>query len=346
MSIELILNAVNINLVAFSVPAAERHRTGLRDLRDCGRRRRSRGRPGHHPGVLPQQGDGQHRRDERDAVVRTEDQGPTMDLIWLIVLLPGLGAALNGLIGIRSFSKQTAGLVACTTMGAALALSGYAFWQLLGLPPEARDHVVTSWRLDSAHPARAPRTGSARSRCPGRSASIRCPAMMILVVTGIGFLIHVYSTAYMHDEPRGGYARYFAYLNLFCFFMLMLVLGEQLPGDVRGLGRRGALLVPADRLLVREEERVGRRQEGVHREPDRRLGLHPRHLPRLLHVRHAATSAPSPTPRARCRSRPPGSACSRSSACCCSSAPPARARRSRCTSGCRTPWKARRRCRR
>jgi NADH-quinone oxidoreductase subunit L len=50
--------------------------------------------------------------------------------------------------------------------------------------------------------------------------------MMILVVTGIGLLIHVYSTAYMHDEPRGGYARFFCYLNLFCFFMLILVLGS------------------------------------------------------------------------------------------------------------------------
>ena len=51
-------------------------------------------------------------------------------------------------------------------------------------------------------------------------------AMMILVVTGIGTLIHVYSTAYMADEPRGGVARFFCYLNLFCFFMLMLVLGN------------------------------------------------------------------------------------------------------------------------
>ena len=49
--------------------------------------------------------------------------------------------------------------------------------------------------------------------------------MMLLVVTGIGFLIHVYSTAYMNDEPRGGFARFFCYLNLFCFFMLTLVLG-------------------------------------------------------------------------------------------------------------------------
>ena len=63
--------------------------------------------------------------------------------------------------------------------------------------------------------------------------------------------------------------------------------GKQLPGDVRGLGRRRPLLVPADRLLVREEERGGRRQEGVHHQPHRRLGLRPRRLPDLLHVRHA-----------------------------------------------------------
>jgi NADH-quinone oxidoreductase subunit L len=53
--------------------------------------------------------------------------------------------------------------------------------------------------------------------------------MMILIVTGIGTLIHVYSTAYMADEPRGGVARFFCYLNLFCFFMLMLVLGSTFP---------------------------------------------------------------------------------------------------------------------
>ena len=50
-------------------------------------------------------------------------------------------------------------------------------------------------------------------------------AVMVLVVTGIGFLIHVYSTAYMHEETDGEYARYFSYLNLFAAFMLVLVLG-------------------------------------------------------------------------------------------------------------------------
>jgi len=148
-----------------------------------------------------------------------------MDLIWLIPLLPGLGAAINGIIGVRAFSKKTAALVACSTMGIALALSTVAFWQLLGAPLEARDHVVTvaTWipriPLATAH-------GIGGFEVPWAFRLDPLSGMMILVVTGIGFLIHVYSTAYMHDEPRGGYARFFCYLNLFCFFMLMLVLGS------------------------------------------------------------------------------------------------------------------------
>jgi NADH-quinone oxidoreductase subunit L len=148
-----------------------------------------------------------------------------MDLIWLIPVLPGIGAAINGLVGIRSFNRQTAGMVACATMAGALALSLYAFGQLLGLPPEARDHVVNLayWippiPLQTVH-------GVGAFEVPWAFRLDPLSGMMILVVTGIGFLIHVYSTAYMHDEPRGGYARFFCYLNLFCFFMLVLVLGS------------------------------------------------------------------------------------------------------------------------
>jgi NADH-quinone oxidoreductase subunit L len=148
-----------------------------------------------------------------------------MDLIWLIPILPGLGAAINGLIGIRSFSRQTAGLVACSTMGAALALSMYAVWQLLGLAPEARDHVVNLGHWIPPIPLETVQ-GIGSFEVPWAFRLDPLSAMMSLVVTGIGFLIHVYSTAYMHDEPRGGYARFFCYLNLFCFFMLVLVLGS------------------------------------------------------------------------------------------------------------------------
>ena len=54
-------------------------------------------------------------------------------------------------------------------------------------------------------------------------------SVMVLVITGIGTLIHLYSTAYMHDENDGEYARYFSYLNLFAAFMLVLVLGANFP---------------------------------------------------------------------------------------------------------------------
>jgi NADH-quinone oxidoreductase subunit L len=149
-----------------------------------------------------------------------------MDYIWVIPLLPGLGAAINGLVGIRFFSRQTAGLVACATMGAALGLSVLAFWQLLGLPPEERIHdvIVAQWLPEIPLQTDSGTIGTFAAPWGFRLDPLS--GMMILVVTGIGTLIHVYSTAYMADEPRGGVARYFCYLNLFCFFMLTLVLGS------------------------------------------------------------------------------------------------------------------------
>jgi NADH-quinone oxidoreductase subunit L len=150
-----------------------------------------------------------------------------MALIWLIPLLPGFGAALNGVVGIRFFSKRTAGLVACATMALALGLSLWAFFQLLGLPPAARAHdvVLATWippiPLETAHGFGAFHVEWAFRLDP-------LSALMSLVVSGIGFLIHVYSIGYMHEESRGAYARYFSYLNLFCFFMLTLVLGSNL----------------------------------------------------------------------------------------------------------------------
>ena len=151
-----------------------------------------------------------------------------MDLIWLIPLLPGLGAALNGLLGVRYFSKRVAAVVACTTMGGALLLSIVAFVQLLG--DTQRDHVVNIFGLPEAHwippiPLETV-TGIGTFEVPWAFRLDPLSAMMILIVTGIGFLIHLYSTAYMDHEPRGAYARFFCYLNLFCFFMLTLVLGS------------------------------------------------------------------------------------------------------------------------
>jgi NADH-quinone oxidoreductase subunit L len=148
-----------------------------------------------------------------------------MRYIWLIPLLPGIGAAINGLLGIRSFSRKAAGAIACTMMLAALGLSLFAFWQLLGLPAEARafDYNAFDW-IPNIPLATTNGVGLFHVSWGFRLDPLS--GMMILIVTGIGTLIHVYSTAYMADEPRGGVARFFCYLNLFCFFMLMLVLGN------------------------------------------------------------------------------------------------------------------------
>src|SRR5215470_22456 len=148
-----------------------------------------------------------------------------MRLIWLIPLLPGAGAAVNGLIGIRSFSRRTAGAVASATMLGALILAVYAFFQLLGLPADARAYDINIAEWIPRIPL-GTHDGIGNFEVPWGFRLDPLSGMMLLVVTGIGTLIHVYSTAYMADEPRGGVARFFCYLNLFCFFMLMLVLGN------------------------------------------------------------------------------------------------------------------------
>ena len=149
-----------------------------------------------------------------------------MSYIWMIPLLPGLGAAVNGLFGVRSFSKKTGGTLACVMMGAALTLSLVAFFQLLGLPAEARAYDVNVGPWIPAIPLQMGDGHVGSFQVPWGFRLDPLSGMMLLVVTGIGTLIHIYATAYMSEEPRGGFVRFFCYLNLFCFFMLMLVLGN------------------------------------------------------------------------------------------------------------------------
>ena len=151
-----------------------------------------------------------------------------MDFIWLVPLVPAAGALVTGLLGIRWFSRAAAAAVACGAMGVALALSLAAFVQLLQLSPDARVHDVVLANWIPPIPL-ATANGIGTFQVPWAFRLDPLSAVMILVVTGVGFLIHVYSTAYMQDEPRGAYSRFFCYLNLFCFFMLTLVLGANLP---------------------------------------------------------------------------------------------------------------------
>ncbi len=146
-----------------------------------------------------------------------------MDQIWLIPLLPGLGALLNGVVGIRFFQKPMAAAVACLTMLAAMGLSIVAFAELLSSELPHHDVTIASW-IPAIPLATA--TGIGVFEVPWAFRLDPLSAMMLLVVSAIGFLIHVYSVGYMHDESPGAYARFFCYLNLFCFFMFVLVLGS------------------------------------------------------------------------------------------------------------------------
>ncbi len=156
-----------------------------------------------------------------------------LHLLWLVPLLPFAGFAVNGLLGARFLSRRAVGLIACAAVLASFVLSAGANagldliaqapedlasgraprftqdlfeWMPMGQTPEGADLSVRwSYQLDPLS------------------------AVMLLVVTGVGFLIHVYSIGYMEHEPHGAFARFFAYLNLFMAMMLTLVLGASLP---------------------------------------------------------------------------------------------------------------------
>jgi NADH-quinone oxidoreductase subunit L len=136
-------------------------------------------------------------------------------MLFLIPLLPLIGFVLNASLG-RRLSKSVSGGVATGAMAASFMVSVTAVWRLIGLPPEER--VISERLVDWIS------SGAFNAELALRLDPLS--AVMILIVTGIGALIHLYSTAYMHEEPRSGYARYFSYLNLFAVFMLVLVLGS------------------------------------------------------------------------------------------------------------------------
>jgi NADH-quinone oxidoreductase subunit L len=140
-----------------------------------------------------------------------------LSALWVVPALPLVGFALNGILALaapgakRTVSLVGVGVLVLAFLAAALAVAEFAalgpaaplvfrYWDWL---PVGDLQVDVALQLD------------------------QLSAVMILVVTGVGALIHLFSVGYMHEDP--GYARYFAYLNLFVFFMLTLVLGASFP---------------------------------------------------------------------------------------------------------------------
>ncbi len=133
------------------------------------------------------------------------------DIIWLIPLFPLTGAVANALAGAR-IGRKAIGWIGCSAVALAFLVATVLFFRLTGLPPDQRSATVTmfGWIASGGFQIDAVFLADPLS------------ILMALVVSGVGFLIHVYSVGYMHDDR--GFGRYFSFLNLFVFFMLVLVL--------------------------------------------------------------------------------------------------------------------------
>jgi NADH-quinone oxidoreductase subunit L len=134
-----------------------------------------------------------------------------LDLLRWVPFIPLLACLVNVFFG-RRLGKWAAGLLACAAVGASFAISLYVFSALT--PPAVFRDAVYTWFQSGAFKVAVGFQADALT------------SVMLLVVTGIGFLIHIYSLGYMsHDDDM---VRFFIYLNLFIFFMLLLVMGDNL----------------------------------------------------------------------------------------------------------------------
>src|SRR5436190_17338301 len=137
-------------------------------------------------------------------------------MLSLIPLFPLLGFVVNACLG-RRLAKSISGGLACAAIIASFVVSVVLVWGARGSAAGPLEVTVFDWMT------------SGTLHVPFTLRLDHLSSLMILVVTGIGSLIHIYSTGYMHDESDGEYARYFSYLNLFASFMLVLVLGANFP---------------------------------------------------------------------------------------------------------------------
>ena len=138
-----------------------------------------------------------------------------LDLVWLVPALPLAGFLLIVLFG-RKLGDPFAGVLATAMTAASFAVVAGIYFELLSLPSGERNHVVT---LFSWIPVGGLQVDMALLADP-------LSITMALFVTGIGSLIHLYAIGYMHGDAK--FPKFFMYLNLFIFSMLMLVLGENL----------------------------------------------------------------------------------------------------------------------
>jgi NADH-quinone oxidoreductase subunit L len=134
------------------------------------------------------------------------------DYLWLIPFFPLVGFVFNGLLGKKIRNEAIIGGIGTLMIFLSFLVSCSYFFRLLQDSEKVHQQVIASWM------------SVGKLQIDWGFLLDPLSALMIMVVTGVGTLIHLYSIGYMHGET--GFYRFFAYLNLFCFSMLMLVLGN------------------------------------------------------------------------------------------------------------------------
>lgn len=146
-------------------------------------------------------------------------------LLWLVAFLPLFGFIINGLTGRKLKNNKVVDLFALGTVGASFLISCFLFVKLMGMEEGARSlhQVLWTWMAPGAA---AVNGGTTHAPIEWAYKFDVLSGAMALLVTGAGFLIHLFSTGYMGEERNDGrYYRFMAYMNLFVFSMLNLVLG-------------------------------------------------------------------------------------------------------------------------
>ena len=133
-----------------------------------------------------------------------------LQLAWLVPLFPLLGFLINGLLR-NKLSKPLTGVIGSGSILLSFVVSVWMFIQV----KNGNTHVANYFDFISV----------GKLVIPFAFQIDQLSSLFLLIITGVGFLIHVYSIAYMHEEKSNDYARYFSYLNLFVFSMLLLVMG-------------------------------------------------------------------------------------------------------------------------
>ncbi|MBP6215169.1 MAG: NADH-quinone oxidoreductase subunit L [Chitinophagaceae bacterium] len=134
-----------------------------------------------------------------------------LQIVYLIPLLPLIGFLVNGL-GRKHLSKSLISVIGSGVVLASFAMSIWVFMQVKGMTAPYVAHYFDFIKVGDL-------------KIPFAFQVDQLSSLFLLIITGVGFLIHVYSTSYMHKEKQEHFGRYFSYLNLFVFSMLLLVMG-------------------------------------------------------------------------------------------------------------------------